>query len=172
MKKFNILLDEYIKKSNLTGKRVGELAGVSTTIMSMYRRGKRVPSSKTLTEILNVLELTTDEKKEIKLAWTLTKGDPTSEKEITKISDENTEIKKVLENVEKEVKLMEKIRELEEENEYLRIYSEIFKDMTDEEFKLALTGIKEKIISNAVENKKLSSIRGKISLLEKLISEL
>lgn len=59
---FKNIIQEKMKKDNLTAYRLSQLSGVAESQLSLFFRGKRTLTIPALEKLMNVLKLTIDEK--------------------------------------------------------------------------------------------------------------
>ena len=111
-----------------------------------------------------------EEKKEYLLEeWAHGKSSNILREKINKLETENSNMKDVLKNLDKEIILKEKVDSLKA---YEDFYNLIFKDLTLEEKKEMLNVIMDKVKLLAIEKNKYEDTKEKINLIKDKINQL
>lgn len=92
-------LEKIIIEKNILIKDIAKLAGVSETIISALKTGKRSVKEKTWGEILKHLRLTKEEEAEGWKAWSFDRMDKKTINHVLNLEKENEELKRLLEAI-------------------------------------------------------------------------
>lgn len=92
-------LKKIVIEKNILIKDIAKLAGVSETIISALKTGKRSVKKETWGEILKHLRLTKEEEAEGWKAWSFDRMDKKTIKHVLNLEKENKELKRLLETI-------------------------------------------------------------------------
>lgn len=159
-----MILERYDNK-----KKFADECKISAGHLNDFIKGRSFPKEEILNKIFLKLSLNEKKKEYLLEEWAHGKSSNILREKINKLETENSNMKDVLKNLDKEIILKEKVDSLKA---YEDFYNLIFKDLTLEEKEEMLNVIMDKVKLLAIEKNKYEDTKEKINLIKDKINQL
>lgn len=169
--KFNEKISKIMKDKNIKNVELAEKSGVSESSIRDIKTGRRSGTKNNIEKILSHLEITSEERKELMILWSFSKGDESLIDEFYAMKRENEELKTIIEKFKPEIDNVKKIEELEKKVEELVFFKGIL-ELPEKEFREVANAIKEKLIYFAAIKGKTDLIKNELEEYDKMIKKM